>query len=242
MKLIDHSLTTPEENIAFDEVLLKEAERGSIGGTMRFWESSEYFVVLGRAGKLNEECLLRNCLSDEIKILRRLSGGGTVLQGPGCINYSLILPYSQDSRYSGIKSSYEAILGKIIEGFDSRGVKLKYMPISDIAFLDKKVSGNAQARKKKHFLHHGTFLSHFKIDKIFEYIKHPKKQPAYRNNRLHEKFVTNLKMSSGDVTETIRDTFLKDSSEALKLPAKLLEDVQSLALEKYSSDKWNKRF
>ena len=96
MQLVDYPTKTPEENIALDELLLQKAESGEIGEVARFWESEEDFVVLGRAGKVNEECFLKKCHNEGVKIIRRASGGGTVLQGKVSLNYTLILSYSRD--------------------------------------------------------------------------------------------------------------------------------------------------
>ena len=93
MKLVTCPTLSPQENIHLDEELLLKTELSKEGETLRFWESKEYFVVIGRSGKAEEECHLDRCSRDGIKIVQRLSGGGTVLQGPGCLNYSLILSY-----------------------------------------------------------------------------------------------------------------------------------------------------
>jgi lipoate-protein ligase A len=90
MNHLDLTLSTPAENLACDEALLEEAE--ALGGeVLRFWESPVHFVVLGYANKAREEVDIEACRTRCVPILRRCSGGGTVLQGPGCLNYSVIL-------------------------------------------------------------------------------------------------------------------------------------------------------
>src|SRR5450432_4760006 len=91
MKLLDLSLPTPAENLACDEALLDWGEEESGGEILRFWEPREYFVVVGYANKVSSEANVPACGAEGIPILRRCSGGGTVLQGPGCLNYSLAL-------------------------------------------------------------------------------------------------------------------------------------------------------
>ena len=177
MLLVEFQTDIPEEQLAMDELLLQKAEAGRLGETLRFWETKEYFVVAGRAGRLKEDCFLDRCRSDKIKTLRRVSGGGTVLQGPGCVNYSAVLSYKSDNGYSSIRSSYRNILGKISEAMQARGINVAFYPISDLALDGRKVSGNAQARKRKYFLHHGTFLYDFDLEKIPSYLKHPAKEP-----------------------------------------------------------------
>ena len=55
-----------------------------------------------------------------------------------------------------------------------------------------KISGNAQQRKRTHFLHHGTLLCGFDLSLIAKYLNAPERQPEYRRDRPHAEFVTNL--------------------------------------------------
>ena len=55
MILKDISLKTPKENILYDEVLLHLAEQTQGNEVLRFWESPEHFVVLGRICKERED-------------------------------------------------------------------------------------------------------------------------------------------------------------------------------------------
>ena len=91
MTLLDVSFPLPVHNLACDEVLLNMLEEEAVGEILRFWTSTQYFVVLGSSNNVRDEVDLDACRADGIPILRRHSGGGTVLQGPGCLNFSLIL-------------------------------------------------------------------------------------------------------------------------------------------------------
>src|SRR6185503_18456412 len=91
MNYLDFTLPTPAENLACDEALLDRAESAGGPAFLRFWESPQPFVVLGYANKVAEEVNVEACRPLGVPILRRCSGGGTVLQGPGCLNYSLVL-------------------------------------------------------------------------------------------------------------------------------------------------------
>src|ERR1039458_9324222 len=91
MKLCDLTLGTPEENLACDEVLLDLCEAGASDELLRWWTPPQYFVVVGYANKADIEVNLAFCRQFNIPVLRRCTGGGTVLQGPGVLNYSLIL-------------------------------------------------------------------------------------------------------------------------------------------------------
>ena len=90
----------PEWELACDEELLEAAEAGEldVNGILRFWEADEPFIVLGYANKVESEVQD----SVNVPILRRCSGGGSVLQGPGCLNYSLLLPITAAPELSSI--------------------------------------------------------------------------------------------------------------------------------------------
>ncbi|MEI9961799.1 MAG: hypothetical protein WDM76_11890 [Limisphaerales bacterium] len=96
MKHLDLTLPSPAENLACDEALLDWCEENPNEEILRFWESPENFIVVGYANKIATEVNIPACKSKKIPIFRRCSGGGTVVQGPGCLNYALILRIADD--------------------------------------------------------------------------------------------------------------------------------------------------
>ncbi len=206
MDLVEQKFTTTEENIAFDALLLGEAEAGQRPVCLRFWEAKGYSVVLGKGCVANDDIFTERCKKDNVKILQRISGGGTVLLGKGCLNYSLIIPYAHNPALKTIKKSFQFILEKIISDFKKSGIDLSLEPVSDLSLLSKKVSGNAQARKRKFLLHHGTFLYDFDIDRVSFYLKNPKKYPAYRNSRAHKDFLANLNLPRGQIINVLTES------------------------------------
>jgi lipoate-protein ligase A len=194
MKLRDISFPTPQENIAFDEVLLDLAQKHEAGEYLRFWESSSIFIVLGRIGRAEIDVNSAHTQKDNIPVLRRSSGGGTVVQGPGCLNYTLVLERQKHPELNDLRKSYEWISGKIIEALGRSGCKAYFRPTSDLATGpgEKKFSGNAQRRTKHHVLHHGTILYKFDLSLISRYLNMPQDIPEYRKHRPHTDFVTNI--------------------------------------------------
>lgn len=215
MILKDISLKTPQENILYDDVLLHLAEQGHQGEVLRFWESPEYFIVLGRVSKELDDVNLDAIGNDRIPLLRRSSGGGTVLQGKGCLNYSLVLSKELDPRIADLGKSYQIILGKVINAFKQLGIESMFCPISDIALAEnnKKISGNAQRRSKKFILHHGTILYDFDLEKIGQYLKIPKDVPEYRQGRSHMDFVANIPVSVQEIKSVFKQAFNASSEE-----------------------------
>ncbi len=239
MKYLDLSFQTPEENLACDEALLEHSEEHSGPEILRFWEPTNHFVVLGFSRKVNLEVNLESCAKRNIPILRRSSGGGTVLQGPGCLNYSLILNIQDSRPIQSITETNQYVLRLHKESLEPiLGKPVQMKGISDLTLEDLKFSGNAQRRKKSFLLFHGTFLLNFKIPLIEEVLTLPLSQPKYRQNRKHQEFLTNLNVS-GDV---IKDALLKTWRAENALESVPRERIAQLAKERYSDSGWNLKF
>src|SRR5881392_4202733 len=110
MKYCDLTFPSPEEDLACDEALLDIAEEGREEGILRVWEPAVYFVVLGYGNRLASEVNAAFCRQNTIPILRRCTGGGTVLQGPGLLNYSLILPAGPDGPWHNVTAANRFIM------------------------------------------------------------------------------------------------------------------------------------
>ena len=219
MILFDITYDSPQENILFDEALLLLAERNEIGESLRFWESPTPFIVLGRISKEQDDLIIDKVKEDAIAVLRRASGGGTVVQGKGCLNYSVVLNKENNPQLNDLKQSYAYILEKVVHALASLGVKAQYLPISDIALCDsnKKFSGNAQKRARQFILHHGTILYDFDLSLISQYLAMPKDMPEYRQQRTHDNFVTNISCSLNSLKESIASSFNAQAQDCIKI-------------------------
>jgi lipoate-protein ligase A len=241
MRLIKYNTPSIEENLAIDEFVLLKAEAGVLGETLRFWSSEEHSVVLGRGDRAEENCFMDRCRCDGIKVLRRISGGGTVLQGPGCLNYSLVLSYEREREYRDIAASYGKILTLLSEGMKARGYSVEFFPVSDLALGGRKISGNAQARKKRYILHHGTFLCGLDIGKVSYYLKHPGKEPGYRKARAHGEFLVNVPFSRRGIEDIVKKAFTPDEPD-WEPSGEDSEEINRLVKAKYADPAWNLAF
>jgi lipoate-protein ligase A len=240
MKLLDLTLPSSAENLACDEALLDWCESGNGGGeVLRFWESPETFVVVGYANKVATEVNVAACENNKIPIYRRCSGGGTVVQGPGCLNYALILPIGESGPYQHIATANQFIMHRNREAIESIAKQtIAIRGHTDLATGELKFSGNSQRRHKKFLLFHGTFLLNFNLALIEDLLQMPSKQPSYRENRAHAGFLTNLNLPADKVKSALKKIWRADST--LENPP--LEKVASLAREKYSTREWNFKF
>jgi lipoate-protein ligase A len=247
MKLLDLTLPSPAENLAGDEVLLDAAETGAGDEVLRFWEPREPFVVVGYANKVAAEVNVAACETRGIPVLRRCSGGGTVVQGPGCLNYTLVLRITADGPLHSISIANQFIMER------NRAAMQSLLPKSrsrdprpeiavrghtDLAIGDRKFSGNSQRRRKHFLLFHGTFLLDSGLALIGELLPMPSKQPDYREHRAHTEFLTNLNMPANEVKAALRQAWKVE--EPLK--GFLTEKIFALARDKYATREWNFKF
>lgn len=239
MKCCDLTLARPEENLACDEVLLNLCEQGVLEEVLRFWEPSQYFVVVGYANQAGVEVNQEFCQRQGIPVFRRCSGGGAVLQGPGCLNYSLVLRITGAPALGGITGTNDFVLQR-----HQRTLQvLLRAPVekqghTDLTIGGLKFSGNAQRRKKDFLLFHGSFLLHTDIGLMEKVLPMPSHQPDYRVNRSHGDFLMNLK-----VPAQVLKSGLAKAWDALEPLAELpLEQIAALAEQKYKSHSWNLKF
>lgn len=110
MKFLPLTLPSPEENLACDEALLDAVEQGECDEVLRVWSALSYFVVVGYSNRVETEVNVAFCQSHGVPILRRCTGGGAILQGPGCLNYSLILRIEDSASLTSITRTNEYIM------------------------------------------------------------------------------------------------------------------------------------
>jgi lipoate-protein ligase A len=237
MDYLEQTLASPAENLALDEVLLLEAEACRGGEVLRTWEWPTPAVVLGSGCKLAEDVKEGACERDGVPVLRRSSGGGTVLLGQGCLLFSLVLRLDRTPQLEDIGSSYRFILGAVASALRGDAAGIETAGISDLAVAGLKCSGNAQQRKREHLLHHGTLLYEFAPERVGSYLTVPERQPDYRRGRDHAHFLCNLPVGRERLVEVLRDAWGADRA----LDAWPVDLVRRLVAEKYGSRAWTRR-
>jgi lipoate-protein ligase A len=234
MLYLDRTLATLPENLALDEALLLAAEAGQGGEVLRFWEWPHPAVVLGAGCRLAEDVDEAAGAADGVPVLRRSSGGGTVLLGAGCLLYSLVLDQEREPALTQIQPSYRYILGRVAAAL---GGEVAQAGISDLAVGGRKFSGNAQQRKRRHLLHHGTLLYAFDLTRVGRYLRPPPRPPEYRAGRDHTDFLLNLPLSAAELKRRLREAWGADTEQASWPEA----EMRRLVAEKYALPEWARR-
>lgn len=191
---MDVSLPDPAVNLHLDEQLLLEG-----AGVLRVWESASECIVMGQSGRAEREVYEPS----EVPVLRRCSGGGTVVLGPGCLNYSVVLPLKWDPRWRGVAFSLRWVMQRMRAALDLPG--LRVAGSCDLALRGRKVSGSAQRRTRDAILHHGTLLYDFDRSRVEQLLRMPRRWPTYREDRGHAEFLGNLPFSASELKQRLAE-------------------------------------
>ena len=241
---LDLALPSPAENLAADEALLDWCETHPGPEILAFWEPREPFVVVGYANKIAREVNLAACAAAGLPVFRRCSGGGTVVQLPGGLNYSLILRLTADGPLAGITSANgyimetnRAALAPLLPG-QPGGAAIAVRGHTDLCLGHRKFAGNSQRRRRHYLLFHGTLLLDCDLQQISRFLPLPSLEPDYRAHRPHEEFLTNLKLPAAQVKTALAKAWRAET--VFENPPREL--ITKLAREKYANPEWNVKF
>ena len=239
MQYIELTLPDPASNLACDEALVELFEaRRATDGLLRIWEPESHFIVLGHSNRIDSEVDVAACESERLSIFRRLSGGGTVMQGPGCLNYSLILRNAVDIPL-GIAESFQVVLEHHKQCIQEMiGDCVDIAGVSDLVINGRKFSGNAQYRKRRFTLVHGTFLLNLDPAIVARCLRLPSKQPVYRQNRSHDSFMRNLHLDPNDVRKALKAAW-SASDQFSEVPNAMIADLKK---SRYGRPDWTRKF
>jgi lipoate-protein ligase A len=239
MLYLDFTLPSPAENLACDEALLDLCETTPGLEVLRCWEPATCFVVLGYGNHASLEANLPACKAGQVPILRRVSGGGTVLQGPGCLNYSLLLQIDQRPGLESIAATNRYILERQAEALAPLVAgKVAWRGSTDLTMGPMKFAGNAQRRRQRSLLFHGSLLLKLDLALLDTYLAHPSREPEYREGRSHGQFVQNLGLEVGSVKGALRRAW-HASEELREIPR---DAINLLVRDKYADPAWNLKF
>ena len=243
-RIIGLSANNAAINMAFDEAISEAVRQKDSPPTIRFYKWTPSAVSIGYFQSLKDEVDTELCKSLGVDVVRRRTGGGAVYHdGNGEITYSVIAPESLFP--AGITESYHIICNWTVDALQKLGISSEFKPINDIITGGKKISGNAQTRRKGVLLQHGTILYKLDVARMFSLLKVPKE-------KISDKFISDVKQrvtSVTDINQAITEKQLTDALVEAYTAGKDFEfgnvtekekaDADRLAKTRYSTDEWN---
>lgn len=241
-RLLDYSHQDPAWNLAIDEALLVEADAQRLPTVLRLWEFAQPVVVLGRGSKWASEVHADYCQDQQIPILRRCSGGATVMGGPGCLMYSLTIDLRTNPKLRVLDQMHQYVMRAVLDSVlavvpKEEHSQLSIQGICDLTYQGRKFSGNSVRICRQHVLYHGTILYRVDLDLIARCLAMPPRQPEYRNQRSHERFLVNIPVEPLGLRAALGETFAAEHP-LTELP---LAQIDDLVRSRYGSQAWNLR-
>ena len=181
------------------------------------------------------------CRQDGVSIYRRSSGGGTVVTGPGCLMYALVLDFRNQPQLQAIDAAHRFVLGQLAGLLTPLVESVEIAGTSDLVIEraareptapPRKFSGNAMRCKRRHILYHGTLLYDFDLDRIHRWLAAPTRTPAYRRDRQHKEFLTNLTIGRAELAAALTEGWQAYDA----LPRWPQQRTSQLVRSKYTDD------
>lgn len=224
-------------NLAMEEYIFEKFKEDEV---FMLW-INEPSVVIGKHQNLIEELNMKYCFENNIKIARRLSGGGTVVHDFGNLNYTYITNTTGDTALDFkefLKPMYKALLNLNIDANIS--------PRNDFRVEEKKICGHSQFMRKKRVLHHGCILFDSNLDNLRNALNVENKKIISKSAKSVKSSVANLKEISkldyeiSDFLEKLKNEILKtqENFEIYELTKEDILKIEKIKSEKYATKDW----
>jgi len=179
----------PAYNLSFEEWLLENADEDTV--IMYLWQNSNS-IVIGRNQNPWKECRLDLMKNENIQLLRRLSGGGTVYHDLGNLNFTFIAHKDiyDTSRQTNV----------IVKALEALGIQVEYSKRNDLLAEGRKFSGTAYINRKAKNLHHGTLLVDSDLELLERYLSESKLKVQSKGVDSVRSKVINLNELNKDLT------------------------------------------
>ena len=129
--------------------------------TVRLWENQRS-VIIGRGQYAQFETDLDYCMANKIPVVRRFTGGGTVYNGPGDVNWSFFVTSAVESgmvRFErGVREIFRMASAVVVAALKRLGIIAWLDEPNRILTAEGKVSGMAAFLTRDRLLCHGTLL------------------------------------------------------------------------------------
>jgi len=237
---LDVELPTVAENLALDEALLLESPAAATPPTVvRTWMAREPTVVLGSSSRVTDEVDPDACRAAGVAVLRRPSGGLSVVLGPGCVMWTVVTAWPEPT--PAIAAIHDAVLDPLCAALRAAGRDVVRSGSSDLAIPSggslRKVSGNALRISRGAVLYHGTLLDAFDLELVGRVLRHPPREPGYREGRPHADFLANLGLGRRRLEDAVRLAFGADA-RGTDWPR---DHVARLLRDRYLAPSWTAR-
>jgi lipoate-protein ligase A len=234
--------------LAVDEAALGWVARDPDTAILHLYRFDPPAVVIGYHQDPRTETDMRACADRGVEVHRRLTGGGSILMGPGQLGLALALPRRAVSTAGGFGPVFEALSGGIIDALRRHGVESVLRPKNDLAVDGRKICGvGAYTDAEGMLLFHASTLVDVDFDLMLEVLRIP-------DAKLRDKFVAHAREGMTTLCEQVgREVLVEEFAadvedgyrrslgvqvERGEIDAVRWQDVERLAATRYRDPGW----
>ncbi len=181
----------PYYNLALEEELLRNALEDET--TFYIWQN-EKTIVIGRNQNPYMECDIEELEKNNVKLARRISGGGAVFHDLGNVNFTFITKSNQSNLEKQLK-----VIKRAVENF---GIEVEFSGRNDLLSHGKKFSGHAFYEEDGNYFHHGTLMVDVDLNNLERILKPSKLKLEGKGISSVKSRVINLKDINENITIT----------------------------------------
>ena len=237
MLIVKRHQTNPYFNLAAEEYFLKETEED----IFMLWRN-EPAIIVGKHQNTLSEINIDYVKENNIRVVRRLTGGGAVFHDLGNLNFTFIQS-NKDHTLNDFRKYTEPILD-VLKGL---GVDARFEGRNDLTIDGRKFSGNAEMVWKNRVLHHGTLLFSALMTDLSQALK-------VNEAKFQDKAVKSIRSRVTNISEHLHEPMdVMQFSELIErhiigmypdarfyeLTKKDEQIIQEMALSKYGTWDWN---
>lgn len=232
----------PEINLAIEEYLVMNLPIEE--NSYLLFYINDPSIIIGKHQNTIEEINTEYVEEKNIKVVRRLSGGGAVYHDRGNLNFSFITKNDGNSF-----SNYQKYLHPVLEALQQMGVNAEIKGRNDVIVEGKKISGNAQFATNKRMFTHGTLLFNSNMDEVVNSLK-------VRKDKIESKGIKSIRSRVANISDFVTtDLTIEEFREKLllsifnvdktedvnkyELTEEDWEQINKISHQRYSNWDWN---
>ncbi|MEI3597560.1 MULTISPECIES: lipoate--protein ligase [unclassified Oceanobacillus] len=227
MKFIDNKgITDPMINLAIEEYILENF--GETDTYLLFYVNGPS-IIIGRNQNTIEEINTDYVEANNIKVVRRLSGGGAVYHDEENLNFSFITKDDGESF-----QNFQKFTQPIVDALNERGVPAELQGRNDIAVEGRKISGNAMFSTRGRMFSHGTLMLNSKIDELTKALK-------VKKIKIESKGIKSIRSRVANINEYLEDKLtIEEFKEMILKHVFNVDDVKDVPQYVLTDEDWEK--
>lgn len=237
MKYIINKSRNPYFNLALDEYAMKHIDEDE---DFFFLWQNDPAVIIGKNQNAAEEINPQFIKDNNIKVARRVSGGGAVYHDEGNLNFTFIVSVDDPG-----KVNYKKFVQPIVDALASMGIQAELSGRNDILVDGLKISGNAQRLANGKLMHHGTIMFDLNVENMVQSLNVAPDKIISKGVKSVRSRVTNLKdrLPEGTHIQAFWDQlhyYLSNEGkdEEIVLTDEDLRKIEKEAVERFSTWDW----